>query len=82
MQNSFLYERVNFPVLEITYLNTGDSDVMIPTSISCGLKSADSTEDKHVIATWRMKEEKNYSKMGPSNKHIPSTTETYCRTKP
>ena len=33
------------------YLNEGFSAVIIPTSISEDLKSADSTVDKHVMAT-------------------------------
>jgi len=32
------------------YLNLGLSVVTTPTSISDGLKSAESTDDKHVIA--------------------------------
>jgi len=37
-------------VITITYLNFGFSTVTTPTSISEGLKSMDSTVDRHVIA--------------------------------
>ena len=44
-------------VLSTTYLNLGLSVVMIPTSSSEGLKSADSTDDKQLMAVCREKKQ-------------------------